>query len=82
MRRKKLDRCREWLMAAARNTHMFMQGLSGNAQIEIKVKSDVTSPIVKRESITPKLEYPISPPVSPDPNDYRWGSREIWYRKE
>ena len=69
-------------MAAVRNPHVFVQGASRDGQIEIKVKSEAPSPILKRESITPKLEYPISPPVSPDPNNYQWGSQEIWYRDE
>ena len=80
--RKALDRCREWLMAAARNPHMFVWGSSRNGQIEIKVKSEEPSIILKKESITPKLEYPISPPVSPDPNNYQWGAQEIWYREK
>ena len=67
---KALGRCREQLMATARNPHMFVQGSSRDGKIEIKVKSEVASPIMKRESITPKLEYPISPPESPDPNNY------------
>ena len=79
-RRKVLDRCREQLMAAARNPHMFVRGSSRNGQIEIKMKSEVPSIILKKESITPRLEYPISPPVSPDPNNYRWGAQGIWYR--
>ena len=79
---KVLEWCKEWLMAVARNLHMFMEGLSRDGQIEIKVKSEATSSVIKRASITPQLEYPISPPVSPDPNNYQWGSQEIWYRDE
>ena len=40
-RRKRLERCREQLMAVARNLHMFVQGSSRDGQIEIKVKSEV-----------------------------------------
>ena len=70
VRRRKLEKCRKQLMAVARNPHMFVQGSSRDGQTEIKVKSEATSPEIKRESITPKLEYPISPPVSPDPNNH------------
>ena len=45
----------------------------------LKVKSEATSPRIKEESITLKLEYPL-PPVSPNPNNYHWGSQEIWNR--
>ena len=69
---KALERCREWLMAVARNMHMFMQGLSRDGQIEIKVESEASSLVIMKESITPKLEYPMLPPVSPDPNNYWW----------
>ena len=79
---KALERCRERLMAAAQNPHMFVQGLGRDGQIEIQAKSEVPSPVLKRESITPKLEYPILPPISPDPNNFRWGSQEIWNRDE
>ena len=67
---KALERCKEQLLAVVRNPHMFMQGSSRNGQVEIKVKSEATSLVIKRELITPKLEYPISPPVSPEPNNY------------
>ena len=64
-------------MAAVGNPHMFMQGSNRDGDTEIKVKSEASSPKLKMEPITPKLEYPISPPVSPDPNNYQWGSQEI-----
>ena len=66
-------------MGAAGNPHMFVQGSSIDGEIRIKVKSEVSSPVIKEEPIMPKLEY-LSPPVSPDPNNYHWGSQEIWYR--
>ena len=69
VRRWRLERCRKQLMAVARNPHMFVQGLSRDGKIEIKVKSEATSPVIKRESITPKSEYPILPPVSPHHNN-------------
>ena len=56
-RRRQMDEYRKRLMAAARNPHMFVQGSSRDGQIEIKVKSEASSLVIKRESITPKLEY-------------------------
>ena len=50
---------------------------SGIEEVVMKVKSKASSPKIKEESITPKLEY-LPPPVSPDPNNYCWGSQEIW----
>ena len=47
---------------------MFVQGSSRDGEVEIKVKSEATSPKIKEESITLKLEYPL-PHISPDPNE-------------
>ena len=75
----RLETVKEALLEVAGNLHMFVQGSSRDGEIKIKVKSEASSLKIKEESITPKLEYP-SPPVSPDPNNYRWGSQEIWNR--
>ena len=56
------------LVEAAGNLHMFVQGSSRDGEVEIKVKSEATSPKIKEESITLKLEYSL-PHISPDPNE-------------
>ena len=68
-------------MEAAGNPHLFMQGSSRDGGIKVKEELVEPSLEVKREpDITPKLEYSL--PVSPDPNNYRWGSQEIWNKGE
>ena len=67
-------------MEVAGNPHLFVQGSSRDGEMEIKEELVEPSLKVKKEpDITLKLEYP-SPLVSPDPNNYQWGSQEIWYR--
>ena len=80
--RKRLEKCRQRLMAVAGNLHMFVQGLTRDGEVQIKVELEEPSKAIKKEpNVTPKLEYPL-PPVSPDPNNYRLGSQEIWYKGE
>ena len=75
-----MDKHRRDLLEAAGNPYMFVQGPSKDEEVEIRARSWVPSQNVKEESIMPKLEYP-SLPVSPDPNNYCWGSKGIWNRE-
>ena len=35
-------------------------------------------PVKKEEPPTPNLQYPMTS-LSMDPNNYKWGTQEIWY---
>ena len=80
------------LMEVAGNPHMFglEQGTNGNRRIMIhlrvpyppRVKVEPLPEVKIEPPVTPKLEYPSPTLTTPDPNNYRWGSQEIWNRDE